>query len=93
VLLATFLLVTFRDLTEGILVGFGLGTLLFLHRMAGAVRVEGGQALAAATMRRRRRAAALRRGARHRPGRGRLPDLGRVLLRRRGHSGDPGSTA
>jgi SulP family sulfate permease len=48
VLLATFLLVTFRDLTEGILVGFGLGTLLFLHRMAGAVRVEGGQALAAA---------------------------------------------
>ena len=40
VLLATFLLVTFRDLTEGILVGFGLGALLFLHRMAEAVRVE-----------------------------------------------------
>jgi SulP family sulfate permease len=40
VLLATFLLVTFRDLTEGILVGFGMGTLLFLHRMAGAVQVE-----------------------------------------------------
>ena len=37
VLLATFLLVVFRDLTEGILVGFGIGALLFLHRMAGAV--------------------------------------------------------
>jgi SulP family sulfate permease len=46
VLLATFLLVTFRDLTEGILVGFGLGTLLFLHRMAGAVQVEGSRAVA-----------------------------------------------
>jgi SulP family sulfate permease len=33
VLLATFLLVVFRDLTEGILVGFGIGALLFLHRM------------------------------------------------------------
>ena len=40
VLLATFLLVVFRDLTEGILVGFGLGALLFLHRMAQAVEVE-----------------------------------------------------
>ena len=40
VLLATFLLVVFRDLTEGILVGFGLGTLLFMHRMAQAVAVE-----------------------------------------------------
>jgi len=40
VLLATFLLVVFRDLTEGILVGFGLGTLLFLHRIAQAVAVE-----------------------------------------------------
>ncbi|AWN39589.1 SulP family inorganic anion transporter [Methylobacterium durans] len=40
VVLATFLLVVFRDLTEGILVGFGLGTLLFLHRMAQAVDVE-----------------------------------------------------
>ena len=40
VLLATFLLVVFRDLTEGILVGFGLGTLLFLHRMAQSVEVE-----------------------------------------------------
>jgi sulfate permease, SulP family len=40
VLLATFLLVVFRDLTEGILVGFALSTLLFLHRMAQAVEVE-----------------------------------------------------
>ena len=40
VLLATFLLVVFRDLTEGILAGFGIGALLFLHRMAGAVDVE-----------------------------------------------------
>jgi SulP family sulfate permease len=40
VLLATFLLVVFRDLTEGILVGFGIGALLFLHRMAQAVQVE-----------------------------------------------------
>lgn len=40
VLLATFLLVVFRDLTVGILVGFGLGALMFLHRMAQAVEVE-----------------------------------------------------
>ncbi|MGE0716141.1 MAG: SulP family inorganic anion transporter [Alphaproteobacteria bacterium] len=39
VLLATFLLVVFRDLTEGIVVGFAAGTLLFLHRMAQAVEV------------------------------------------------------
>jgi len=43
VLLATFLLVIFRDLTSGILVGFGLGALLFLHRMAQAVSVEAEQ--------------------------------------------------
>jgi len=41
VVLATFLLVVFRDLTEGILVGFGLGALLFLHRMANEVTVKG----------------------------------------------------
>ena len=40
VLGVTFLLVVFRDLTEGILVGFGLGALLFLHRMAQAIEVE-----------------------------------------------------
>lgn len=42
VVLSTFLLVVLRDLTEGILVGFGLGALLFLHRMAQAVEVEVG---------------------------------------------------
>ncbi len=41
VLVSTFLLTVFRDLTEGILVGFGLSTLLFLHRMAHAVEIEG----------------------------------------------------
>lgn len=42
VLLATFLLVVFRDLTEGIVVGFGIGALLFLHRMGQAVEVHDG---------------------------------------------------
>jgi sulfate permease, SulP family len=40
ILLVTFALVVFRDLTTGILVGFGIGALLFLHRMAQAVEVE-----------------------------------------------------
>ncbi|HET6629543.1 MAG TPA: SulP family inorganic anion transporter [Woeseiaceae bacterium] len=40
VLLITFLLVIFRDLTEGILLGFAAGALLFLHRMAQAAVVE-----------------------------------------------------
>jgi SulP family sulfate permease len=39
VLLATFAVVVFRDLTQGILIGFSLGALLFLHRMAQAVEV------------------------------------------------------
>ena len=39
VLLVTFLLVVFRDLTQGILIGFALGALLFLHRMAQSVEV------------------------------------------------------
>lgn len=30
----------FRSLTEGILIGFALSTLLFLHRMAQSVEVE-----------------------------------------------------
>jgi SulP family sulfate permease len=42
-LLATFLLVVFRDLTEGILVGFAIGTLLFMHRMAQSVAVDQGR--------------------------------------------------
>jgi len=40
VLLATFLLTVFRDLTEGILVGFALGALLFIHRMSQTTGVE-----------------------------------------------------
>jgi SulP family sulfate permease len=42
VLLATFNLTIFKDLTTGILVGFGLGTLLFLHRMAEIAHVDEG---------------------------------------------------
>jgi sulfate permease, SulP family len=41
IVIVTFLLVVFRDLTEGILVGFGIGALLFLNRMAQAVQIEG----------------------------------------------------
>jgi SulP family sulfate permease len=40
VLLATFGLVIFRDLTEGILIGFALSGIVFLHRMADAVEVD-----------------------------------------------------
>ena len=41
VLLATFGLVVFRDLTEGIVVGFALGGLVFIARMSEAAEVEG----------------------------------------------------
>ncbi|MFC7704385.1 SulP family inorganic anion transporter [Plastorhodobacter daqingensis] len=47
VLLVTFLLVVFRDLTEGIVVGFALGGLLFIHRMSEAARVDVGHLRAA----------------------------------------------
>src|SRR5262245_13561630 len=40
VLLATFLLTVFRDLTEGIVVGFALGAVLFIRRMAGTTGIE-----------------------------------------------------
>lgn len=40
VLLATFLLTIFRDLTEGIIVGFALGSILFIHRMAQTTGIE-----------------------------------------------------
>ena len=40
VLLATFGLTIFRDLTEGILVGFALGAVLFIHRMAEITGIE-----------------------------------------------------
>ena len=40
VLLATFLLTIFRDLTEGILVGFALGAVIFINRMAETTGIE-----------------------------------------------------
>jgi len=40
VLLATFLLTVFVGLTEAIVVGFALGAVLFLHRMAMAIGIE-----------------------------------------------------
>ncbi|MGQ0585225.1 MAG: SulP family inorganic anion transporter [Reyranella sp.] len=40
VLLATFLLTVFRDLTEGIVVGFALGAVLFIHRMAATTGIQ-----------------------------------------------------
>ncbi|MBB5984130.1 SulP family inorganic anion transporter [Sphingobium lignivorans] len=45
VLAVTFLLVVLEDLSLGILVGFSLGTLIFLNRMAQAVEVETGSPL------------------------------------------------
>ena len=45
VLLATFLITIFRDLTEGILIGFGLGVLLFLDRISQAAHIDGDGAL------------------------------------------------
>ena len=40
VLAVTFLLVVFRDLTEGIVVGFALGAILFIDRMGKIIAVE-----------------------------------------------------
>ena len=40
VVLATLLLTIFRDLTTGIIVGFSIGTLLFLNRMSKTIAVE-----------------------------------------------------
>lgn len=40
VLLSTFLLTVFRDLTEAIVVGFALGALIFIHRMSKVAEVE-----------------------------------------------------
>lgn len=40
VLIVTFLLTIFRDLTEAIVVGFALGSVLFIHRMSKATGVE-----------------------------------------------------
>ncbi|MDP2080090.1 MAG: SulP family inorganic anion transporter [Pseudotabrizicola sp.] len=43
VVIVTFLLVVFRDLTEGIVVGFALGGLVFIRRMSDAAEVETAQ--------------------------------------------------
>jgi SulP family sulfate permease len=40
VLMATFLLTIFRDLTEAIVVGFSLGSVLFIHRMSKTTAIE-----------------------------------------------------
>jgi sulfate permease, SulP family len=40
VLGATFFLTIFRDLTEAIIVGFALGSVLFIHRMSTATEIE-----------------------------------------------------
>lgn len=40
VLIVTFLFVIFRDLTEGIIVGFALGAVLFIDRMGKNIRVD-----------------------------------------------------
>ncbi|MCB1472568.1 MAG: SulP family inorganic anion transporter [Rhodobiaceae bacterium] len=42
VLLATFLITIFRDLTEGIVVGTMLGAMMFIERMSSALAVAGG---------------------------------------------------
>jgi len=47
VVAATFLLTVLRDLTEGIVVGFTIGLLLFLDRMSQAIQVQGGRGLVA----------------------------------------------
>ena len=48
VLLATFGLTVFRDLTEGIVVGFALGAVLFINRMAQMTGIEDGSPLVTA---------------------------------------------
>ncbi len=43
VLLVTFLLTVFRDLTEAIVVGFALGAVLFIHRMSKTTAIQAEQ--------------------------------------------------
>ena len=95
VLLATFLLTVFRDLTEGIVVGFALGAVLFIHRMAEMTGIEERIAAGGRRSARRRqwRARALRFRACGRPRRAGLPHLRRFLLRRGGGDRQPCSTA
>ncbi|MFD2173825.1 SulP family inorganic anion transporter [Rhodobacter lacus] len=48
VLIVTFLVVTFRDLAEGIVIGFALGGLVFIRRMAEMTRLAPGAPVEAA---------------------------------------------
>ncbi len=74
---ATFLVVVFRDLTEGILVGFVLGAFLFIERMAKHVQVseQPGELFADDSE------SPEKPFAHDRPGNRRLPHLRRLLLR------------
>ena len=47
ILLSTFLLTIFRDLTEGIIVGFAIGAVVFINRMSASISVETHDALTA----------------------------------------------
>ena len=49
VVLTTFALVIFRDLTTGIVVGVALGGAVFIRRMSDAAQIHGGEAVEAAT--------------------------------------------
>jgi sulfate permease, SulP family len=55
VVIVTFLLVVFRDLTEGIVIGFALGGLVFIRRMSDAAEVEPAHELSDAELSDRRR--------------------------------------
>ena len=77
VLLVTFGLTVLRSLAEGIVVGFSLSALLFLHRMSQSVQVDQPD-----TIRRPGSARVERRSGG--PGHGGVPHLGRVLLWCRG---------
>ena len=82
VLLVTFLLTIFRDLTEGILVGFALGAVLFINRMAQMTGIEAAAPLAIRDRPDGDRPRALRFRPCHRSGRAGVPHHRRVLLRR-----------
>ena len=83
VLVVTFGITLFRDLTEAIVVGFALGSVLFIHRMSQTTALETHVPLVAEEDVRRRRRVRPTTKRRNRPDRRRLPDLRRVLLRRR----------
>ena len=86
VLLVTFLLTIFRGLGEAIVVGFALGSALFIHRMSRATAIATHTAFAEEARRPTRRATARQAYDETivaESERRDLPDLGRVLLRRR----------